>query len=72
MSGDPGNPNLNPGLNSCAAHPQGVLFYEVGPRIQVFLKTTASGSLPALGGAPVKADAKLDPLVIQAGLLLRF
>lgn len=39
---------------------------------KLFLKTTASGSLPALGGAPVKADAKLDPLVIQAGLLLQF
>ena len=39
---------------------------------KLFLKTTASGNLPALGGAPVKADAKLDPLVIQAGLLLQF
>ena len=39
---------------------------------KLFLKTTASGTLPALGGAPVTADAKLDPLVIQAGLLLQF
>jgi len=39
---------------------------------KLFLKTTASGNLPALGGAPVTADAKLDPLVIQAGLLLQF
>lgn len=39
---------------------------------KLFLKTRASGTLPALGGAPVTADVTLDPLVIHAGLVLRF
>jgi len=34
-----------------------------------FLRTTSSGTL---GGAPIHADVKLDPLVIGAGLKLRF
>lgn len=36
------------------------------------LKTKATGFLPAAGGAPVRAEAKLNPLVIHAGLLMRF
>lgn len=51
---------LSPGLG---------LFVDVK---KLFLKTTATGTLPALGGAPIKADATLDPLVIQAGVVLRF
>lgn len=37
-----------------------------------FIKTTASGSLPALGGAPAKADIRLDPLALHAGVVVRF
>ncbi len=45
------------------------LFFDVK---KLFLKTTATGVLPALGGAPVRAEVTLDPLVIHAGLVLRF
>ena len=45
------------------------LFFDVR---KLYLKTTATGFLPAAGGAPVKADATLNPLVIHAGLLVRF
>lgn len=33
-----------------------------------YLKTRATGNVPALGGAPVSADVRLNPLVFQAGL----
>jgi outer membrane protein len=39
---------------------------------KLFLKTTATGTLPAARGAAVRAEARLDPLVINAGLVLRF
>lgn len=36
---------------------------------KAYLRTTATGEL---GGAPVKADVRIDPLVLSAGLALRF
>ncbi|MDG6096275.1 OmpW family protein [Alteromonas sp. ZYF713] len=39
---------------------------------KIFISTTATGSVPAFGGAPVKADIDLDPLIIHAGWILRF
>ncbi|MFB2550360.1 OmpW/AlkL family protein [Ensifer soli] len=36
---------------------------------KAYLRTDSSGSL---GGAPVKADVRLDPLVISAGVSLKF
>lgn len=39
---------------------------------KIFLKTKAEGRLPALGNAPVKADVRLDPLVIFASVGRRF
>lgn len=39
---------------------------------KLFLKTTASGVLPAAGGAPVSANVTLNPLVVHAGLSIRF
>ncbi len=39
---------------------------------KLFLDTDAHGTLPALGGAPVRADITLDPLVLQAGLVIDF
>lgn len=53
--------------------------YPVSSHISVFvdlkkfyLKTTARGTVPALGGAPVSADVRLNPLVFQAGLAFDF
>jgi outer membrane protein len=53
--------------------------YAFTPRVGVFLdfkklflKTDAHGSLPALGGAPVKADVDLDPTVATLGVVFRF
>lgn len=52
---------------------------ELSPKYGLFvdvkklqLKTKATGFLPAAGGPPVRADATLNPLVVQAGLLMRF
>ncbi len=39
---------------------------------KIFLKTKASGSLPAMGGAQARADVKLDPLVIFLSVGRRF
>lgn len=39
---------------------------------QIFLKTKASGTLPAMGGATANADVKLNPLVIFASVGRRF
>lgn len=39
---------------------------------KIWLKTTATGTLPALGGAPAYAKVRLDPLVVTAGLSYRF
>lgn len=39
---------------------------------KIFLKTTASGSLPAMGGAAAHADLTLDPLVIMLSVGKRF
>lgn len=53
--------------------------YDLTPQVGLFLdvkklyvKTTATGTLPAMGGAPAVADARLDPLVTHIGLLYRF
>ncbi len=39
---------------------------------KVFVNTTATGNAVALGGAPVKADIDLDPLIVQFGWVHRF
>ena len=39
---------------------------------KLFLKTSAAGVLTAAGGAPVKADITLNPLVVQVGLSVHF
>lgn len=39
---------------------------------KLFLKTHASGVLPAAGGAPVTADITLNPLVVHAGISVQF
>lgn len=39
---------------------------------KLFVKTRASGTLPALGGAPVTARVDLDPVVFTAGLVFDF
>ncbi len=39
---------------------------------KIWVKTTATGTLPALGGAPAYAKVRLDPLVLTAGLSYRF
>lgn len=39
---------------------------------KVFVKTTATGAVPALGGPPAKADVTLDPLIVHAGISYRF
>ncbi len=39
---------------------------------KIWLKTTATGTLPALGGAPAYAKVRLDPLVVTAGVSYRF
>lgn len=39
---------------------------------KIFLKTKASGVLPAMGGAIAKADVRLDPLVVFLSLGRRF
>lgn len=39
---------------------------------KVFFETTASGTVPALGSAPVGAVVTLDPLIVNAGIGYRF
>lgn len=39
---------------------------------QLWLKTHARGNLPAMGGAPAKADVQLNPLVLFAAVGKRF
>lgn len=39
---------------------------------KVFVKTTATGTIPALGGPPAKANVTLDPLIVHAGIGYRF
>lgn len=39
---------------------------------KLFVKATVMGNVPAMGGAPAKADVRLDPLGIHAGLSYRF
>jgi outer membrane protein len=39
---------------------------------KLFVKTRATGTLPALGGAPVEARVRLDPVVFSAGLSFDF
>ncbi|MEN9890893.1 MAG: outer membrane protein precursor, partial [Pseudomonadota bacterium] len=39
---------------------------------QIFVKTRATGTVPALGGPPARADVRLDPLVLHLGLSHRF
>ena len=39
---------------------------------KIFLKTEVTGNVTAFGGAPAYAKARVDPLVIHAGLLVRF
>jgi len=39
---------------------------------KIWLKTTATGTLPALGGAAAHAKVRLDPLVVTAGVSYRF
>ncbi|CAM3786722.1 OmpW/AlkL family protein [Polaromonas hydrogenivorans] len=39
---------------------------------KVYVKTTVTGTVPAFGGAPAFASARVDPLLIHAGLSYRF
>lgn len=39
---------------------------------KVFVKTTATGTIPALGGPPASADVTLNPLIVQVGVGYRF
>jgi outer membrane protein len=39
---------------------------------KVFLKTTATGTVPAFGGAPASAKIRLDPTIVQLGVSYRF
>lgn len=39
---------------------------------KIFLKTKATGTLPAFGGAPTRADVRLDPLVVFLSVGRRF
>ena len=45
------------------------LFFDVK---KIFVKTTATGVLPAIGGAPVRAETTLNPLLVHAGLAFTF
>jgi outer membrane protein len=39
---------------------------------KLYVKSTGSGVIPALGGLPVRADVALDPLIVSAGIQYRF
>ena len=39
---------------------------------KLFVKTTASGTIAALGGAPAQADVTLNPMVFEVGAVFHF
>jgi outer membrane protein len=39
---------------------------------KIFVKTTATGTIPALGGPPAKASVTLNPFVVHMGVSYRF
>jgi len=39
---------------------------------KIWINTSATGSLPAFGGASVKADVRLDPLITKLALIRKF
>jgi outer membrane protein len=39
---------------------------------KVYVRTTATGTVPVLGGAPVQATVALDPLLVSVGIGYRF
>lgn len=39
---------------------------------KIFVKTTATGTVPALGGPPAKASVTLNPLLVHVGASYRF
>lgn len=39
---------------------------------KIWIKTTATGTIPALGGAPAEAHLTLNPVVVHAGMTWRF
>lgn len=39
---------------------------------KIFLKTTATGTVPAFGGAPASARIRLDPTLVHVGVSWRF
>lgn len=39
---------------------------------KIYVKTTATGTVPALGGPPAKASVTLDPLIVHMGASYRF
>lgn len=39
---------------------------------KIFLRTTATGTVPAFGGAPASAKIRLDPTLVQLGVSYRF
>lgn len=39
---------------------------------KIFLKTTATGTVPAFGGAPASANIRLDPTLVNLGASYRF
>lgn len=39
---------------------------------KIFVKTMATGTVPALGGPPAKASVTLDPLIVHMGVSYRF
>ena len=65
--------------NKLGAALQAGVQYDFNPSLGVFVdlkkfyvKTTANGNVPALGGVPVRLDMTLDPAVFQVGIVLRF
>ena len=45
------------------------IFFDVK---KAYLRTKAKGTVPAFGGAPMRANVTLDPLVIHTGVTFRF
>lgn len=39
---------------------------------KLYVKTTGTGTIPALGGVPTRGDVTLNPLIVSAGLGYRF
>jgi outer membrane protein len=39
---------------------------------KIFVKTSATGTLPALGGSRASAEVRLDPTIVQTGLVKHF